>query len=206
MTYEVNIPRDRFYDQAWIGENPIGDWYYAPGYTYEAVTLVRSLLEYISRGGNYACAVPVDPEGGMEPQCVAMLKEVGDWMKVNSDGVYGSHAWKKWGEGKVVMPNGRLGRDQVKTPYTPADIRFTVKDGDLYAYVMAWPEDGKVVVTSLPEGAEKVTAVSLLGHDGTLKWKQGKDGLEVTLPKDKPCKFAFGLRISGDGFVPAEAK
>ena len=54
---EVGVPRDVKLDQPWIGENPIGDWYYAPGYTYEAATLVRSLLEYAARGGLQACVI-----------------------------------------------------------------------------------------------------------------------------------------------------
>jgi alpha-L-fucosidase len=197
MTYEINIPGAIMTNQAWIGENPIGDWYYAPGYTYEAVTLVRSLIEYISRGGNYACAVPVDPEGGLEPQCVAMLKEIGAWMNVNSEGVYGSRAWDVWGEGSVVMPNGRLGIEQTGTPYTGQDIRFTARDGAVYAWLMGWPEDGKAVIRSLAKGAGKVTNVTLLGCESPVKWRQAGDGLEVVLPDQKPCKLAWCLKAAG---------
>jgi len=197
MTYEVNIPKQIMTNQAWIGENPIGDWYYAPGYTYEAVNLVRSLLEYISRGGNYACAVPITPEGGMEPRCVTMLQQMGEWMRVNSEGVYGSWAWNVWGEGNVVMPNGRLGPEQVRTPYTAKDIRFTTKDGKVYAWLMAWPADGRVIVRSLAEGAGKVTGVALLGHSAQVDWQQTGDGLVVKLPAEKPCEFASCLKIVG---------
>jgi alpha-L-fucosidase len=201
MTYEVNIPNKIMTGQPWIGENPIGDWYYGPGYTYNAVNLVRSLLEYASRGGNYACAVPVDPEGGMEPECVAMLKDMGEWMRTNGEGIYGSHAWSQWGEGSVVMPNGPLNQHQVNTPYTAKDIRFTQKQGNLYAWLMAWPQDGKVLVTALPESKGKVSQVQLLGGKGKLKFKQTAEGLEVELPKSAPGKFAWGLKISGDGIA-----
>jgi alpha-L-fucosidase len=197
MTYEVNVPNRIMAGQPWIGENPVGDWYYGPNYTYNAVNLVRSLLEYASRGGNYACAVPVDPEGGLEPQCVAMLKDMGEWMRVNGAGIYGSSAWHKWGEGTVVMPNGPLSQAQVNTPYTAADIRFTRKDGNLFAWLMAWPEDGKVVIRSLADNAGKVTGVHLLGSEAKLDWEQTPAGLVVKLPAAKPCQFAWGLRIAG---------
>ena len=197
MTYEVNIPNRIMTGQSWIGENPIGDWYYGPNYTYNAVSLVRSLLEYASRGGNYACAVPVDPEGGMEPECVAMLKDMGDWMRVNGEGIYGSQAWHKWGEGNVVMPNGKLDQAQVNTPYTAEDIRFTRKGDDLYAWVMAWPEDRIVTIRSLAEGAGKVTGVEVLGDPSKVFWKQTAEGLKVQLPAEKPCKFAWGIKVSG---------
>lgn len=202
MTYEVNIPKQIMTNQAWIGENPIGDWYYAPGYTYEAVNLVRSLLEYISRGGNYACAVPVTPEGGLEPACVTMLQQMGEWMRVNSEGVYGSRAWDVWGEGQVVMPNGKLGPEQVRTPYTAKDIRFTAKDGAVYAWLMAWPEDSQATIRSLALPAGKVTGVTLLGCLEKLKWQQTDVGLVVHLPATKPCQFAYGLKITGENLQP----
>ena len=195
MTYEINLPGQIMTNQAWIGENPIGDWYYAPGYTYEAITLVRSLLEYAARGGNYACAVPVDPEGGLEPVCAKMLKEVGAWMRVNGEGIYGSRAWTKWGEGNVVMPNGKLGPEQVKTPYSAEDIRFTLKDDALYAWLMGWPADGRVVIRSLAAAAGPVTGVQLLGSVEKLAWTQTAEGLAVQLPAQRPCDFAWGLRI-----------
>lgn len=198
MTYEVRLPSDIMTNQAWIGENPIGDWYYAPGFTYNAVNIVRSLLEYISRGGNYACAVPIDPEGGLDPECVTMLADMGEWMKVNSEGVYGSRAWDIWGEGNVVMPDGNLGPNQVATPYTAADIRFTAKDNAVYAWLMAWPENGKAVVQSLALGAGNITGVRLLGIDQELTWAQTEEWLIVTLPAHKPCHFAYGLCITGN--------
>ena len=139
----------------------------------------------------------------MEPECVVMLKEMGDWMRVNGEGIYGSVAWNKWGEGSVVLPNGKLGQTQVDTPYTEEDIRFTRKGDDLYAWLMAWPEDGTVNVTSLAEAAGEVTGVELLGSDAKFEWKQTPAGLEVKLPAEKPCKFAWGLRVSGKGLVKA---
>jgi alpha-L-fucosidase len=202
-TIENNIPDRIITDQPWIGENPVGDWYYAPGYTYAAVNLVRSLLEYISRGGNYACAVPIDPEGGLEPACVTMLQDMGRWIKVNGAAVYGSHAWLKWGEGRVVMPNGALGPGQLRTPYTAGDIRFTTKDGAVHAWLMAWPEDGKVTIRSLAAGAGEITGVSLLGSPAKLAWRQTPDGLVVQLPAEKPCDHAWCLEVSGAGLKPA---
>lgn len=41
MTYENNVPSNINTSQPWIGENPIGDWHYAPHYHYAAINLVR---------------------------------------------------------------------------------------------------------------------------------------------------------------------
>ena len=74
---------------------------------------------------------------------------MGAWMDVNGEGIYDSGAWDVWGEGAVVMSGGNLGPGQAKTPYTAQDIRFTTKDGAVYAYLMAWPADGKVTIHAL---------------------------------------------------------
>jgi alpha-L-fucosidase len=83
--------------------------------------------------------------------------------------------------------------------FTPEDIRFTTKGDTLYAIALAWPEDGKLTVRSLARGADlNVGSISLLGHEGPLTWNQSADGLEVTLPPEKPCDYAFSLKITQD--------
>jgi alpha-L-fucosidase len=131
-----------------------------------------------------------------------MLKDMGAWMRVNSEGVYGSRAWEAWGEGKVVMPRGALGPTQVKTPYTANDIRFTAKDDAVFAWLMAWPTDRKVTIKSLASGAGEITRVQLLGSEGKLDWEQTPEGLVVHLPAEKPCRFAWCLKVSGANLKP----
>ena len=85
--------------------------------------------------------------------------------------------------------------------FVAEDIRFTQsKDGKtLYAIVLNWPEDGKVVVKSLKEGSgyrsEKIKSVTMLGAKEPVKWSRTAAGLEITLPKDKPCDFAYSFKI-----------
>jgi len=58
------------------------------------------------------------------------------------------------------------------TAYTPQDIRFTTKGGNLYAIALGWPADGKVVVTSLAKtddvNVNQIERVELLGGRGEL--------------------------------------
>jgi len=54
--------------------------------------------------------------------------------------------------------------------------------------------------------AGKVTQVSLLGHEGKLQWSQTAEGLVATLPAQKPCQYAFTLKISGEQLKPAPAQ
>ncbi len=206
LTSELNVPGDIKRDQPWIGENPIGDWYYGPGYYYHAVNLVRSLLEYASRDGNYACAVPIDPEGGLEPECVAMLKDIGEWMEINGAGIYGSTSWKRWGEGQVIngrplVHQGRLSRATAELPFNTTDFRFTVgRDGSLYVWCMTVPKPGEILrVLSLGSDSglldRPVKMVTLMGGLEVQR-NQKTDALEITCPDSMPFRHAVGFKVT----------
>jgi alpha-L-fucosidase len=196
VNVESSFPEGIKKDQPWQTEVGLGEWFYRTGTFYESSMVIHQMLEAISRDGNYVINIPLTPSGQLDPGGEQTLKDMGDWMEINGEGIYNSSAWKIWGEGKVIMSHGNLGPKQAATPYTAADIRFTVNNGALYAWVMAWPDDNKVLIRSL-QAPNKISAVHLLGHKKKLKWKQTVEGLEVTLPETKPCKFAYGLKIEG---------
>jgi alpha-L-fucosidase len=192
-TAEFDFPDTINASQPWIREAPVGDWFYAPGFTYDAGSMVRYIIEAICRDGNAALNIPMRPDGSIEDECVTMLEGVGRWMDINGEAVYGSHAWTKLGEGEMKrgklkkLPGGKLGRQHADFKFTTEDIRFTVgKNGSLYAFTMAIPTDNQVVrIKSLGKSQKdikKVKGVQLLGYKGKLKWKQTADALEVTYP------------------------
>ncbi len=191
-TFEGNFPKEIKTDQAWIGENAVGDWYYAPDFVYSSAAVIRFLLECVSRDGCYAVSIPIRPNGSLAPECGQMLKEIGDWIRINGEGIYGSSAWKKWGEGKDssirIMPRGNLGRTQADMTFATSDFRFTRgKDGSLYVYCMTVPAAGATLRVAslgkrigLPDGL--VASVELLGAKEKTSWSQGDDALEITCP------------------------
>jgi alpha-L-fucosidase len=198
VNVESSFPEGIQKDQPWQTEVGLGEWFYRQGTFYESSMVIHQLLEAISRDGNYVINIPLTPSGQLDPGGEQTLTDMGDWMEINGEGIYNSAAWKIWGEGKVVMPHGNLGPKQAATPYTANDIRFTVNNGSLYAWLMAWPENNMVLIRSL-QSPNKISSVYLLGHKNKLKWKQTSEGLEISLPDSKPCKFAYGLKISGQG-------
>ena len=62
---------------------------------------------------------------------------------------------------------------------------------------MKWPEDGAEVVVASLASADKVAKVELLGHAAPLKFTHDTAGLRVTMPAEKPCDFAYALKITG---------
>jgi len=127
-----------------------------------------------------------------------MLKEVGDWMAVNGEAIYGTRPWRVFGEGAVKAEGGHFKEDFA---YSHKDIRFTTKgDHTLYAVALGWPDDRKLVVKSLAKGsplaANEISEVRLLGHNGKLEWSRAAEGLIVNLPEKKPCDHAFAIKIT----------
>lgn len=208
-TEEHGFPSDINTSQPWIRETPIGDWFYKPGFHYEAKMMIRAIIESISRDGNIAINICLRPDGSIEEAAVKMLEELGVWMKVNGEAVYGSKAWKTPAEGELVngkprqLSGGRLTKSHANFPFNAQDIRFTVgKNGDVYAFCMASPEGGQTVrILSMSKNAgymPKVKEVSLLGYDGTLQWKQTDEALEILCPENIPFATSVVFRVKED--------
>ena len=204
-TCETGIPEGIKDDQAWIAETPVGDWFYGPNFVYSSDAVIRYLLEIVARDGSFGLSIPLRPDGSMDEACHEMLHEVGEWMRVNGDGIYGSSAWKVLGEGKDgklnTLPGGRIGQWQADHVFYNTDFRFTVgKDGTLYAWCMTVPKAGdKLTIASLGTNKglfdKKIRSVELMGTEQSVDWKQNADGLEIVYPDSVYLKTAVGFRI-----------
>lgn len=206
-TEEFGVPANIKTDQPWIAEAPVGDWFYAPNFTYDAGMMIRYIIEAIARDGNAALCISLLPDGSLDEGSQKMLKEVGVWMRRNEEAVYGSHAWKIPGEGEIVdgklkmLPGGKLERRHADFKFDTRDFRFTVgKNKALYAFCMTVPEPGKQLkIKSLGKDSKNldkpVKNVKLLGHNGNLTWKQESDGLVITCPAEMPFATAVVFKI-----------
>ena len=204
-TCETAIPEGIKNDQAWIAETPVGDWFYGPDFVYSSDAVIRYLLEIVARDGSFGLSIPLRPDGSLDEACGKMLKEIGEWMRVNGDGIYGSSAWKVLGEGAGgklnTLPGGRIGQWQADHVFYNTDFRFTVgKDGTLYAWCMTVPKAGdKLTIASLGTAKglldKKIRSVELMGTEQSVDWKQNVDGLEIVYPDSVDLKTAAGFRI-----------
>ena len=127
-------------------------------------TLIRNLIDIASKGGNYLLNVGPKADGEFPVESVKSLQEIGEWMKVNGESIYGTQASPlaelTWGRCTRKNQNGN-----------------TI----LYLSVFDWPTNGTLV---LPTVKNKVLGASLLANGKKLKTKQS-DALEITVP-DKP--------------------
>lgn len=138
-------------------------------------------------------------DGSIPERAKAILLELGGWLGINGESIYGTRPWKMFGEGPTNNKAGEYSeREEKPFVYTAQDIRFTTKGDTLYAIALDWPADGILKIHSLGEGQDEreIKSVQLIGNEDNLSFTRDNESLIVTLPKTKPCNFAFSLRIN----------
>ncbi len=213
-------------DWVWQPDDPIQDKFgYVEGiHPAPASSFVYKIIENTSKNGNLLLNISPRADGTIPQEQVNVLLAIGRWLEVNGEAIYSTRPWVQFGEGPIadkvaasmtkLRAAGFVGRLNGQNMagegvgggglprgggYKPQDIRFTRNGDTLYAIVMAWPND-PVVITSLANGKHvqgKVETVQLLGHDSNLEFTQDGDGLKVKFPAEKPCDYAYALKITG---------
>ena len=190
---------DKIWPSPWQTDTCIGDWHYKKGIQYKTPkTVIDMLADIVSRNGNLLLNFPLPNSGMLDPAEREVLAGITQWMRVNSEGIYGTRPWKIYGEGPstTVVKSGTAFNESKRTALAAEDVRFTSKGRTLYAFVMGWPQ-GTATVKSLAQGsADKIANVELLGHGGPLKWTQEQTGLAVNLPAQKPSEHAVTLKVT----------
>jgi alpha-L-fucosidase len=192
----------------WQSDTCIGDWHYnravydRKGYKTPQM-VVQTLVDVVSKNGNYLLNIPVRGNGSIDEQERAVVEGIGRWMNANSESIYDTRPWTVYGEGPSTENQAKLtgqGFNEGKTKFTSADIRFNTKGDVLYATVMNAPTDGKVTIKSLAQGSSKypkaINKVELLSQRQSLAFERTAEGLVVQFPQNRPAdSFVDVLKI-----------
>jgi len=180
-TPEQTVP-DKPLPFIWETCMTMGDqWSYKPDDNYKSTrSLIHLLVDIVAKGGNFLLNIGPDADGQLPPVAVQRLTEIGQWMKINGEAIYGTRPIDPFKEGNVcILKKGKklyliyLAGEAQQVP--PEQITFTaIKQAD---------------------------SVKMLGTEQNLNWITDSNGLIIRLPDSirnaLPCQHAWTFEITG---------
>lgn len=174
-----------------IGKN---SWYYAENWIPKASgSLIADLIDIVSKNGCLLLNIGPRKDGIIPDDQKQTLLEIGEWLKVNGEAVYGSKYYEVYGEGPTKTETGHLSEGKNKG-FTEEDIRFTTSNGFIYATILI-PPTKDVNIKYLSTTKLDVKDIELLGFEGDITFKQDENGLVISLPESTNLKNAWVFKI-----------
>jgi len=147
--------------------------------------LLHTLIDIASKGGNFLLNVGPKPDGTIPQASIDRLAEIGRWMDVNSESIYGTEA------------------SPFRRPWWGRCTRKELENGDtrLYLQVFDWPEDKLLYV---PVHNEAGSCYSLADNQEKFDVEKTEKGLLVHLTGEAPDEISsvVVLDIKGSPDVP----
>ncbi len=175
-------------------------WGYIQGHDYkEANDIVCDLIDVVSKNGALLLNVGPRADGTIPEREEEILRQIGSWLRVHGEAIYGTRPWITHGEGPTQVLEGAF-TDTRRARFTSADIRFTTRGNTLYAHVLDWPADGQVTIHSLGTQAAtrppRIGQVELLGNPEPVVWHQHEAAFQADVSGRPATGFPLVLKIS----------
>lgn len=185
----------------WQTDTAIGklSWGYRADNKYKSSRqIISDLIDVVSKNGMLMLNVGPKADGTLAEEELQVLAEIGKWMEVNGEGIYGTTPWKRFGEGGVNNSAGFF-QDSEEKAFTSRDFRFTYKGGCVYAFQMR-PDGEDARINSFGrKGIHDfdVVSVELLGSGRQAAFERDENGLLIRVdPTDcQGLPLCFKIQI-----------
>jgi len=147
--------------------------------------LIRNLIDIASKGGNYLLNVGPDATGEFPEPIVARLKNIGAWMDINHEAIYGTTA----SPFKVLPWAGRCTK------------KVTSSSTTLYLHVFSNPGTREIL---LPGLKNKISSVKWLANGNALEAKNTSEGVVISLLNELPNAVASVIKVEVKGALQIE--
>jgi len=176
ITPEMEIP-EKPLGVPWESCITLGNkWKYHEGDVFKPVgQVVKMLVEVVSRGGNLLLGVGPSPLGEIPREAELRLREIGAWLKINGEAIYGTRP---------------------VAPYQEGNVYFTKRGDTIYAIILPEAKGGhpdKIVITSFQPTIG--STMKLLGDQGAWDWRPVAQGFEARWPATLPSPHAWVMKF-----------
>ena len=179
-------------DRLWMTDVTLSKsgWCYVQNQEYKpADLLVRNMIDVWSKRGVVLLNISPKADGVIIEQQRAVLKTMGQWLKVHQEAVYGTRTHAIFGYGDAAIKNGRFGGQSATIEYSASDVRFTrsVDGKTIFVFLLGQPAAGESLeikhLASGREGDFAIDQVSLVGSSEKCEWSYGDGVLNLIGPQ-----------------------